>query len=118
MVIGVGVSLIIAGATLVWKRIEMATEAVVILIFVGSVSAIPLVTVPTWWDDISRFLPVNLVLENMFGVLFQGKSATTPWGQGGLVWVLAVAAAYLAAGILAFRLGEKIAKRRGSLGRY
>ena len=118
IVTGVGVSLIIAGATLIWGRIEMVTESVLLLMFVGSASAVPLVTLPAWWAKFGRVLPVNLSLENIFGVLLRGRSATTPWGPGGLVWVLVVAAAYLAAGIFAFRVGEKTAKRRGSLSRY
>lgn len=118
IVTGVGVSLIIAGATLIWGRIEMVTESILLLMFVGSASAVPLVALPAWWEKFGRILPVNESLENIFGVLFQHRSATTLWGPGGLVWVLVVAAAYLAAGILAVRLGEKVAKRRGALGRY
>jgi hypothetical protein len=37
--------------------------------------------------------------------------------MGRLVWLLVTAAGYLLAGILAFRLGEHTAKRRGSLAR-
>lgn len=118
IVTGVGVSLVIAGATLIWGRIEMVTESVLLLMFVGSASAVPLVTLPDWWRTFGRILPVNASLESLFGVLFQGRAPITPWGPGGLVWVLVVAAAYLAAGILAVGVGERIAKRRGSLGRY
>jgi len=38
--------------------------------------------------------------------------------MGGLVWLFVTAAGYLLAGILGFRLGEQVAKRRGSLARY
>jgi ABC-2 type transport system permease protein len=118
ILVSIGVSLIIAGLTLVWRRIPMIVEGILILIFLGSVSAIPVVTMPGWWDALGRLFPVNVVLTNLYGVLFQGRSVTTPWGPGGLVWMLIVTAVYLAAGILAFRAGEKIAKRRGSLSRY
>jgi hypothetical protein len=40
------------------------------------------------------------------------------WGIGGLIWLLVTTAAYLAAGILAFRAGERAARIRGSLARY
>jgi ABC-2 type transport system permease protein len=43
---------------------------------------------------------------------------TALWGTGGLLWLLVTAAAYLAAGILAFRLGERTARTRGTLARY
>ncbi|HEY1575365.1 MAG TPA: ABC transporter permease [Pseudonocardiaceae bacterium] len=118
IVTAVGVSLLVAGATLIWGRIEMITESVLLLMFVGSVGAVPLVSLPDWWKTFGRILPVNTSLESLLGVLFQGRSATTLWGPGGLVWVLIVAAAYLAAGIFAVSLGGKIAKRRGTLSRY
>jgi ABC-2 type transport system permease protein len=38
--------------------------------------------------------------------------------MGGLIGLLVTAAGYLLAGILAFRLGEHAAKRRGTLARY
>jgi ABC-2 type transport system permease protein len=51
-------------------------------------------------------------------VLIARQPVTTRWGTGGLAWLLVTAAAYLAAGIIAFRLGERTAKARGSLARY
>jgi hypothetical protein len=46
------------------------------------------------------------------------RGVTTPWGTGGLVWLLVTTAAYLAAGILVFRLFDRVAKDRGALARY
>jgi ABC-2 type transport system permease protein len=51
-------------------------------------------------------------------VLLGHRPVTSLWGTGGLVWLLVTAAAYLAAGILVFRLGERMAKTRGTLARY
>jgi hypothetical protein len=45
------------------------------------------------------------------------QPAAALWGTGGLVWLLVTAAAYLAAGILAFRLGERTASTRITLAR-
>jgi hypothetical protein len=50
-------------------------------------------------------------------VLIACQPVTTFWGTGGLAWLLIIAA-YLAAGIIAFRLGERAAKTRGSLEGY
>jgi ABC-2 type transport system permease protein len=51
-------------------------------------------------------------------VLIARQPVTALWGAGGLIWLLVTAAAYLATGIVAFRLGEKTAKTRGTLARY
>jgi hypothetical protein len=40
------------------------------------------------------------------------------WGTGGLVWVAVTAAAYLAAGILIFRVLSRLTRIRGTLGAY
>lgn len=118
MVTAVGLSLVVAGAALVWKRVETIPDAAAMLCFIGSASAVPLMTLPAWWKSIGWFLPLNAGLENIFGVLFEGASGTALWGEGGLVWVVAIAAAYLTIGIVVFRLGERTAKRRSVLGRY
>jgi ABC-2 type transport system permease protein len=114
----IGVSLTVAGATLVWKRVQMVNETVLLLIFVLSAAAVPLIAVPSWWADIARFTPLNNGVASLYQTMLQGRSLSAQWHDGVLVWLAATAAAYLLAGILAFRLGERTAKRRGTLGRY
>jgi len=118
MVSAVGVSLIIAGATLVWKRIQLVNDTVLMLVMLFSAAAIPLITVPGWWTTTSRAFPLTAGVANLYDTLFQHRSAFAAWGTGGLIWLLVTAAVYLAVGILAFRLGEHTAKRRGTLARY
>jgi ABC-2 type transport system permease protein len=118
MVSAVGVSLMIAGATLVWKRIQLVNDTVMMVVLLASAAAIPLITVPGWWAAAGPFLPLTNGVAGLYRVLFLHQPATSPWGTGGLVWSLVTAGAYLIAGILLFRLGEWTAKRRGSLGRY
>lgn len=114
----VGVSLIIAGATLVWKRIQMVNDAVMTIVMLFSASALPLIHVPSWWTRTGHFLPLTDGVGGLYKTLFTHESATTAWGTGGLVPLLASSLGYLLAGILAFGLGERMAKRRGTLGRY
>lgn len=118
MIAAVGVSLIIAGATLVWKRIQLVNDTVLMLVMLFSASAVPLIEVPGWWSDTSHFFPLTDGVGSLYTALFTDESITTPWGIGGLVPMVAVSFGYLLAGILAFGLGERIAKRRGTLGRY
>jgi ABC-2 type transport system permease protein len=114
----VGYSLLIGGLTLVWKRIEMLVEAQGIAVWVLSATALPLLAVPGWMATAGRLVPITPGLASLDRLLLASHPAITLWGTGGLAWMLATAAGWLLAGILAFALGERAAKRRGSLGRY
>jgi ABC-2 type transport system permease protein len=118
MLAAVGTSLIIAGATLVWKRIQMVNDTVLTLVMLFSATAVPLVDVPDWWTAASHAFPLTDGDGSLFKALLTDQSITAPWGIGGLVPLLAVSIGYLGLGILAFSLGERVAKRRGTLGRY
>lgn len=118
LVTGIGYSLIIGGLTLAGKRIQMLQEAMLILVMLFTFSAVPLIHVPGWFAGIGHYFPVTAATANLYGVLLGHRPVTTLWGTGGLVWVLSTAAAYLAAGIVAFKAGERFAKTRGTLARY
>lgn len=115
---GIGVSLIIAGATLVWKRIQLVNDTLLVVVMLFSASAIPLIEVPGWWASASHALPLTDSVGSLYTALFTDGSITSPWGIGGLVPLLVVSLGYFAAGIVAFGLGEQVAKRRGTLGQY
>jgi ABC-2 type transport system permease protein len=118
MVSAVGVSLIIAGATLVWKRIQLVNDTVLLMVMLFSASAVPLIDVPAWWATASHAFPLTDGIGSLYKALLTDQAITSPWGIGGLVPMLLSSVAYLAAGIIAFGIGERVAKRRGTLGRY
>lgn len=118
MIAAIGVSLIIAGATLVWKRIQLVNDTVLLMVMLFSASAVPLIDVPGWWADASHVFPLTDGVGSLYRALFTDRSITAPWGIGGLAPLLITTTAYLAAGVLAFTWGERTAKRRGTLGRY
>jgi hypothetical protein len=118
LVTGIGYSLVIGGLTLAGKRIQMLQEAMLILVLLFTFSAVPVVPVPGWFAGIGHYFPVTAAVASLYGVLLGHRPVTTWWGTGGLVWVLATAAAYLATGIAVFTLGERFAKTRGTLARY
>jgi hypothetical protein len=118
MTSGVGLSLIIAAAALVWKRTQLVNDTVLMVVMMFSAAAVPVIAVPAWWADTGRAFPLTAGVASLNNVMLRHRSVTQPWGMGGLVWLLVTAAGYLLAGILAFRLGEHTAKRRGSLARY
>lgn len=87
----IGVSLIIAGATLIWKRIQLVNDFVLTMVMLFSASAIPLIAVPGWWTASSHFFPLTDGVGSLYRTLFTDQPVTDPWG---------------------------LAKRRGTLGRY
>jgi ABC-2 type transport system permease protein len=118
IVTGIGYSLIIAGMTLLWKRIQLLQETILMLVMIFAVTALPLIAVPGWFTGISRVFPVTADVASLYGVMLGHRGVTGPWGTGGLVWVAVTAAAYLAAGITVFRVLERITKARGALAAY
>lgn len=118
MVAAVGLSLIIASATLVYKRIQIVNDAVLLIVMIFSASALPLIHVPRWWSAASHALPLTDGVGSLYNVMIAHRPLTSVWGIGGLVPLLAVSTGYLLAGVGAFIGGEHIAKNRGTLGRY
>jgi hypothetical protein len=53
-------------------------------------------------------------IDNCSKALLTDQAITSPWGIGGLVPMLLSSVGYLAAGIIAFGMGERVAKRRGT----
>ncbi len=117
IVAATGVSLMVAGATLVWKRIQLVNDTLLMVVFLLSAAAIPLLHVPGWWTLASRVFPLTAGVAGLYRVLIANQGLAT-WGMGGVVWLAATATAYLVAGVVAFGIGERVAKQRGTLGRY
>jgi len=114
----IGYSLIEGGRVLAWRRVELVHELAMGLMVFFTGALIPLSQLPGWMADIGRFAPISEGLVAMRSVLIDGRTSFALWGDGGMVWMVGVSAAYLIIGIAAFGLGERRARRRGSLGRY
>lgn len=115
---GTGYSLIIGGMTLLWKRIQLLQEGVLMLVMVFAFAALPVFTVPGWFAGLGRVFPLTSPVTSLYGVMLGHRGVTGSWGTGGLVELLVTAAAYLIAGITVFRVLERITKKRGTLGAY
>jgi len=118
MIAAIGLSLIIAGATLVYKRIQLVNDLVLLMVMIFSASALPLIHVPGWWADTAHAFPLTDGVGSLYNTMLAHHSLTAAWGIGGLVPLLTIPTAYLLAGIATYTLGEHIAKNRGTLGRY
>ncbi len=79
---------------------------------------IPLSQLPGWMQNIGRFTPISQGVVGLRAVMIDGQTSSPLGRDGGIVWMVAIRAAYLVIGIAAFGLGEARARRRGSLGRY
>jgi hypothetical protein len=88
------------------------------LVMIFAVTALLLITVPGWFTGISRAFPVTADVASLYGVMPGHRGVTGLWGTGGLLWVAVTAAAYLAAGLIVFRVLERITKARGALSAY
>lgn len=118
VVAATGVSLMVAGAALIWKRIQLVNDSLFMVVFLLSAAAIPIITVPGWWAEASRVFPLTAGVSGLYQVLIAHRDGIALWGMGGIVWPAATSAGYLAAGVVAFSVGERTAKRRGTLARY
>lgn len=113
----VGYSLMIGGLTLLWKRIEVLNDVLLLVIFFGGGMFVALDDMPGWIAAVGRFLPITHPIESARSVLLDGGGLTLT-GDGGLVWMAALAAGWLAAGALAFHRAAEVVRRDGTLMRY
>jgi ABC-2 type transport system permease protein len=114
---GVGLALIVAGLALVWKRIEMLNDLILMMMMFFSGAALPLHLMPGWSGPVTEVLFLTHAVEGMRTVMLDG-AALGFWGTGGLAWQAASGLGWLLAGVVVFRLCERTAQRRGALSRY
>lgn len=74
-----------AGATLVWKRIQLINDTVLMGVMLFSAAAIPVIDVPGWWADTGRVFPLTAGVASLYNTLVLHRSVTAAWGMGGLV---------------------------------
>jgi ABC-2 type transport system permease protein len=113
-----GLALILCGLTLVFKRIEAITQVSVAVYAIAGGTLVPLAALPGWAAFLGRLLvPVAPGIEAVRDI-FAGHSLfdlRTGWGLG---WLLVQPLLLIAVGVALFTRLERIAKRRGTLGRY
>lgn len=114
---GAGYSLVIAGLTLAWKRVELLQELVLVLIMFGSGAILPLAGLPAWAGDAAQPVFLTHAVAAVRTTTFDGHPIPA-WGTGGWAWLIGTTAGWLVLGVLAFGLGNRLAKRQGSLTRY
>lgn len=112
-----GLALIVAGITLVWKRIQMLNDLLLLGVFFFSGAVLPPAEMPGWVEMVGAPLFMTHAVAALRTVMLDGD--TLAWGgTGGLAWMLSTAAAWFVAGLLVFGFCERIARRQGSLSHF
>jgi ABC-type polysaccharide/polyol phosphate export permease len=112
-----GIALIIAGIALVWKRVMMLNDLTLLLLMFFSGALFPLGELPGWAQTIGEPIFMTHSVEALRIVMLDGGSM--PWsGIGGWAWTLATPFGWFAAGLLVFRVCERVAQRSGSLSHF
>jgi ABC-type uncharacterized transport system permease subunit len=114
---GAGYSLVIAGLTLIWKRVELLQEFVTTLVLFFSGALLPTDAMPDWVRTTSQLLFLSHPIAALRTTLLDGQ-AIGLWGTGGWLPMAATTGVWLLIGVFAFGIGNATARRRGSLGRY
>lgn len=116
---GAGLSLMVAGLTLLLRRLEVFVEMIFAAAFVFGGVLIPVSELPAGMATAGRLLfPITQPIAYVRGILIDGHTLLTAQVDWGLAWLIGQPALLLLAGIVTYRLTEQVARRRGSLGRY
>ncbi len=113
----IGYSLAVGALTMAWKRIEMLNDMLILVVYFAGGVMVPLDDTPGWLAVIGRLLPITHPIEASRSILLDGHGIALT-GDGGLVWMVAVTAGWVAAGALAFHAADRIVRRDGTLTRY
>jgi ABC-type polysaccharide/polyol phosphate export permease len=112
-----GIAMIIAGITLVWKRIQILNDLVLMLMFFFSGAVLRLDEMPDWAVMVGKPIFMTHSTEAIRIVMVDGNPI--PWtGTGGWLWTLGTALAWFAVGFGLFQITERVAKRQGGLSRF
>ena len=108
----------IGGLTLVYKQISSIGGLLTnVLLFLNG-ALLPVHHFPAWLETIAVFLPTTQGIIVLRKVVIDGASLTAVWEDGSMVFLAVQSVLYLAAGWALFNVGERVAKRRGTLGQY
>jgi ABC-2 type transport system permease protein len=114
---GVGYSLAIGALTLLWKRIELLNDMLMLVVFFLGGVFVALDDMPAWMAAVGRFLPVTHPISAGRDVLLDGDALVLT-GDGGLVWMTSLAAGWLVVGASGFHRAAQVVRRDGTLTRY
>ena len=108
----------IGGLTLVYKQISSVGGLLTnVLLFLNG-ALLPVHHFPAWLETIAVFLPTTQGIIVLRKVVIDDMSLIAVWEDGSMVFLAVQSVLYLVAGWALFNVGERVAKRRGTLGQY
>jgi ABC-2 type transport system permease protein len=113
-----GFGFAVAGATLVLKQVQSVIALLNNALAFLNGTFLPVSAMPAWMAVISRALPSTRGVTVLRQVVLEGHSLGVVWRDGSLLWLAVQSIVYFAAGWLVLVRCERVAKQRGSLGRY
>lgn len=113
-----GFAFFLGGATLVFKQVNALSNLFTNLLLFLNGSFLTVERMPGWLEGFARSLPTTQGIDVLRRVVLDNMSLVNVWQDGSLVWLTVQTAVFLGAGWGVFLLGERVARRRGSLGQY
>jgi ABC-2 type transport system permease protein len=113
-----GLGFIVAGGTLLFKRVGQAVAILTgMLLFVNG-TLLPLETLSPTLSTVGRLFPAAQGIIVLRAVVLEGRTLGDVLGDGSAIFLMVHSTVLFALGWLIFGWAETIAKQRGSLGQY
>ena len=116
---GAGLSLMIAGLTLLLRRLEIFIEMIFAAAIIFGGALIPLEQLPARMGDLGRLLfPIAQPIAYTRSILIEGETLLSAQVDWGLAWLIGQPVLWMAIGITGYHLSQRRAQKRGNLARY
>ncbi len=113
-----GLGFIVGGATLLFKQVESLAYLLQYGVMFLNGSLLPVDRFPPVIETAARLIPGTQGIIVLRHVLLDRQSLSVTWHSGSLPALMIHSAAFFILGWLVFRLCERTARRRGTLGHY
>jgi len=108
----------LGGATLVFKQTgPLASLLINALLFING-AILPVDRLPAWLQTAAKLLPTTQGIILLRSVILDGKPLGATWADGSLELLVLHSLFVFVLGWMVYRLCERVAKRKGSLGQY
>ena len=113
-----GFGLLVGGMTLVFKQVDSFISLLQIgLMFING-ALVPISAFPAWLELLARFIPSTQGIIVLRQVVLDERSLGWVWADGGLPFLILHSLLSVVLGWGVFKLCERYAKQRGTLGQY
>jgi ABC-2 type transport system permease protein len=111
-----GLGLMVGGATLVFKHVESLSYFIQYGLMFLNGSLVAITSFPAWLEIFARLLPGTQGIFTLRQALIEQQSFADLWGS--LLLLMLHSTVYFGLGWGVYKLGERYARRHGTLGQY